>query len=62
MEKYTVFMDPKNQYSENEYTTKAIYRFNAVLIKLQTVFFRKLEQIISNLYGNTKNLEQAKQS
>ena len=54
MEKYTVFMDPKNQYSENEYTTKAIYRFNAVLIKLQTVFFRKLEQIISQFVWKYK--------
>ena len=33
MEKYTMFMDWKNQYSENEYT-KAIYRFNAIPIKL----------------------------
>ena len=34
MEKYTMFMDQKNQCSESEYSIKTIYRFNAIPIKL----------------------------
>ena len=50
-------MDRKIQYSENEYTTQAVYRFNAIPIKLPMVFFRELEQIISQFVWKIKNLE-----
>ena len=42
---------------------QAIYRFNAIPIKLPMICFTEVEQtFFKNLYGNTKDPEEPKQS
>ena len=47
MEKYTVFMYRKNQYSENEYTTQSNLQIQSNPDQATRVIFRELEQKIS---------------
>ena len=54
MEKYTMFMDRKNQYSENEYTTQSNLQIQCNPYQATKVFFRELEQIISQFLWKYK--------
>ena len=60
MEKYTMFMDWKNQYSENEYTTQSNLQIQCNPYQATNVFFIELEQIISQFVWKYKKPRRAK--
>ena len=46
MERYTMFLDWKNQYCENDYTTQSNLQIQWITVKLPMAFFKELEQKI----------------
>ena len=55
-----MFMDQKNQYSENEYTTQSNLQIQRNPYQVTNVFFTELEQIISQFVWKYKTPQIAK--
>ena len=54
MERYSMFLGRKNQYCENDYTTKRNLQIQCNPIKLPKAFFTELEQKNFAIYMETQ--------
>ena len=54
MEKYTMFMNRRNQYSENEHITQSNLQIQCNPYQATESIFHRARTKIHNLYGNTK--------
>ena len=54
MQKYTTFLDLKNQYYENDYTTKGNLQIQCNPYQITNVIFTELEQKISQFIWKHK--------
>ena len=61
MEKYTMFMDRKNQYSENENTTQSNLQIQCNPYQATNGIFQRTRTNNFTIYMEIKNLEQPKQ-
>ena len=56
MERYTMFLDLKNQYCENDYTTQSNLQIQCNLYQITNGIFTELEQKnLKILYGGTED-------
>ena len=55
IEVYTIFLDWKNQFCQNDYTTQGNLQMQCNPYQNTNGIFTELEQKLFNLYGNTKD-------
>ena len=59
MERYAVFLDWKNQYCENDYTTQSNLQIQSIHIKLPMAFCTELEHTILQFIATKQQPEKA---
>ena len=62
MERYTMLLDWKNQYWQNDYTNQGHLQIKCNSYQNTNGIFHRTRTIFFNLYGNTEELEYPKKS